>query len=144
PLDVYYDYSVPMWPGLSPKATTLCEALGPLGFVTGAITNYWYFDRSRRMDQGCTEYDNENARLHSGVKGAGFEQTKGSSSKQQTDKAIAFVERHADKRWFLWVHYYDPHYAYEPHPEVPAFGLDREALYDGEIRFTDSHIARLV
>ncbi len=144
PLDVYYDYSVPMWPGLSPKATTLCEALAPLGFVTGAITNYWYFERSRRMDQGCTEYDNENARLHSGVKGAGFEQTKGSSSKEQTDKAISFVERHADQRWFLWVHYYDPHYAYEPHPQVPSFGLDREALYDGEIRFTDSHIARLV
>ena len=33
---------------------------------------------------------------------------------------------HADgKRWFLWVHYYDPHYAYEPHPEVPSFGTDR-------------------
>jgi choline-sulfatase len=144
PLDVYYDYAIEGWPGLSPKATTLCEALGPLGFVTGAITNYWYFDRARRMDQGCTEYDNENARLHNGVAGAGPEQTKGSSSKQQTDKAIAFVERHAEKRWFLWVHYYDPHYAYEPHPEVPSFGIDRVALYDGELRFTDFHIARLV
>jgi arylsulfatase A-like enzyme len=144
PLDVFYDYAIEGWPGLAPKATTLCEALGPLGFVTGAITNYWYFDRARRMDQGCAQYDNENARLHNGVAGAGPEQTKGSSSKQQTDKAIAFVEKHAAQRFFLWVHYYDPHYAYEPHPEVPSFGLDREALYDGEIRFTDSHIARLV
>lgn len=144
PLDVYYDHSIDGWPGLSPQATTLCEALGPLGFVTGAITNYWYFDRVRRMDQGCTEYDNENARLHNGVAGAGPEQTKGSSSKEQTDKAIAFVERHAGQRWFLWVHYYDPHYAYEPHPQVPSFGVDREALYDGELRYTDSQIARLV
>src|SRR5690606_4482033 len=85
PLDVFYDYSIQGWPGLAERATTLCEALGPLGFTTGAITNYWYFDRTRRMDQGCSEYDNENARLHSGVKGAGPEQTKGSSSKEQTD-----------------------------------------------------------
>jgi arylsulfatase A-like enzyme len=143
PLDVYYNYAHEGWPGLAPKATTLCEALGPLGFLTGAITNYWYFDRSRAMDQGCTEYDNENKRLHNGVQGAGFEQTRGSSSREQTDKAISFVERHAAQKWFLWVHYYDPHYSYEPHPGV-SFGMDREALYDGEIRFTDTQIARLV
>src|SRR5262249_58091693 len=128
PLDVYYDTSIEGWPGLLPKATTLAEALAPLGFVTGAITNYWYFDRSRRMDQGFAEYDNENARLHAGVAGAGPEQTRRSSSKEQTDKAIRFVDRHAAERWFLWVHYYDPHYAYEPHPELPSFRGDRVAL----------------
>jgi len=115
-----------------------------VGFTSGAITNYWYFDRVRRMDQGFAEYDNENARLHAGVANAGPEQTKGSSSAQQTDKALAYVNRNADKRWFLWVHYYDPHYAYEPHPEVPQFGTDRTALYDGEIAFTDLHIGRLL
>ena len=124
PLDVYYDTAVDGWPGLAPRATTLAEALAPLGFVTGAITNYWYFDRIRHMDQGFAEYDNANASLHAGVSGAGPEQTKGSSSQQQTDKAIAFVDEHASDRWFLWVHYYDPHYAYEPHPEIPPFGTD--------------------
>jgi len=144
PLDVFYDTSVEGWPGLLPRATTIAEALAPLGFVTGAITNYWYFDRSRHMDQGFAEYDNEDARLHAGVPGAGPEQTRGSSSKEQTDKAIGFVDRHAAQRWFLWVHYYDPHYAYEPHAEVPAFGTDRAALYDGELRYTDLHIGRLL
>jgi arylsulfatase A-like enzyme len=144
PLDVYYDTSIEGWPGLSPKATTLAEALAPLGFTTGAITNYWYFDRVRKMDQGFVEYDNENARLHNAVAGAGPEQTKGSSAKEQTDKALAFVERHAGQRWFLWVHYYDPHYAYEPHQEIQPFGTDRQAMYDGEIRYTDLQIGRLV
>lgn len=144
PLDVYYDTAIDGWPGLLPKATTIAEALAALGFVTGAITNYWYFDRARHMDQGFAEYDNENSRLHTGVAGSGPEQTRGSSSKEQTDKAIAFVDRHAAQRWFLWVHYYDPHYAYEPHPELPAFGEDRVALYDGELRFTDLHIGRLL
>jgi arylsulfatase A-like enzyme len=144
PLDVFYDHSIEGWPGLAPKATTLGEALQPLGFTTGAITNYWYFDRSRRMDQGFTEYDNDNARLHNGVAGAGPEQTRGSSAREQTDKAIAFVERHAGQRWFLWVHYYDPHYAYEPHAEVAPFGIDVQELYDGELRFSDLHFGRLV
>jgi arylsulfatase A-like enzyme len=144
PLDVHYDYSIQGWPGLSDKATTIAELLKPLGFVTGAITNYWYFGRERHMDQGIDEYDNENARLHQGVAGAGPEQTRGSSSKEQSDKAIAFVDRHAQQRWFLWVHYYDPHYAYEPHAEIPSFGTDEISLYDGEIRFTDLHIGRLL
>jgi arylsulfatase A-like enzyme len=144
PLQVHYDYAVNGWPGLLPAATTLAEELAPLGFVTGAITNYWYFDRYRHMDQGFAEYDNSDEVLHQGVAGAGPEQTRGSSSREQTDKAIAFVGRHASERWFLWVHYYDPHYAYEPHKEVPSFGDDREALYDGEIRFTDLHIGRLL
>ena len=144
PLDVHYDTSIEGWPGLLPKATTIAETLTGAGFTSGAITNYWYFDRVRRMDQGFAEYDNENARLHAGVANAGPEQTRGSSSAQQTDKALAYVNRNADKRWFLWVHYYDPHYAYEPHPEVPQFGTDRTALYDGEIAFTDLHIGRLL
>ncbi len=144
PLDVYYDTSIEGWPGLLPRATTIAETLDTVGFTSGAITNYWYFDRVRRMDQGFAEYDNTNAMLHQGVANAGPEQTKGSSSKQQTDKAIEFVTRHATDRFFLWVHYYDPHYAYEPHPEVPSFGADRIAMYDGELRFTDLHIGRLL
>jgi arylsulfatase A-like enzyme len=144
PLDVYYDTSIEGWPGIALKATTIAEALAARGLVTGAITNYWYFDRNRHMDQGFAEYDNEDARLHTGVPGAGPEQTRGSSSKEQTDKAIKFVDRHAADRWFLWVHYYDPHYAYEPHPDGPRFGTDRVALYDGEIAYTDRHIGRLL
>src|SRR5205823_4427485 len=52
PLDVYYDTSISGWPGLLPKATTIAESLAPLGFVTGAITNYEYFRPFRHMDQG--------------------------------------------------------------------------------------------
>ncbi|HUJ57148.1 MAG TPA: sulfatase-like hydrolase/transferase [Kofleriaceae bacterium] len=144
PLDVYYDTSIQGWPGLSLKATTLAEELTPLGFYSGAITNYWYFEPQRRMNQGFASYDNEDEKLHGAIAGAGPERTRGSSSRQQTDKAIAFVDQHAAERWFLWVHYYDPHADYEPHPEVPSFGSDPMALYDGEIRFTDLHIGRLL
>jgi choline-sulfatase len=143
PLDVRYDYSVGGWPGLAPEADTIAKELKALGFVTGAITNYDYFDEYRRMNMGVDEYDNEDKRLHAAIAGKGPEETHGSSSKQQTDKAIAFVDRHAGQRWFLWVHYYDPHASYEPHAEVPSFGSEPVDLYDGEIRFTDLHLGRL-
>ncbi|HUQ05200.1 MAG TPA: sulfatase [Kofleriaceae bacterium] len=141
PLDVFYDTSHPSWPGLLEKATTLAEVLKPRGFVTGAITNYWYFERSRRMNQGFDSYDNENARLHQGSDPA---HTKGTSSAQQTDKALAFVASHAAQRFFLWVHYYDPHHEYEAHPGVQSFGTAPVDLYDQEIRFTDQQLGRLV
>lgn len=144
PLDVHYDYSIRGWPGLAPEATTIAEILAGRGFATGAILNYWYFDRQRRMDQGFDVYDNTNQRLHKGVPGEGPAHTRGSSSKEQTDKALEFVGRHADQRFFLWVHYYDPHFEYELHPEVTVFGTSKIDLYDNEILFTDLHIGRLV
>ena len=94
------------------------------------------------MNQGFAEYDNSNQRLH--VQPGGPEESRGSSSKEQADSAISFVNRHAAERWFLWVHFYDPHYAYEAHPGSPSFGSDKMALYDGEIRFTDTHIGRVL
>jgi arylsulfatase A-like enzyme len=144
PLAVRYDHSIRGWPGLAEEATTIAEILKGRGFATGAILNYWYFDRQRRMDQGFDLYDNSNQRLHKGVPGEGPAHTRGSSSKEQTDKALEFVGNHADQRFFLWVHYYDPHYEYELHPEVTVFGTSKIDLYDNEILFTDLHIGRLI
>lgn len=140
PLQVDYDTSIPGWPGLLPRATTIAELAAARGLTTAAYTNYWYFDPSRRMNQGFAIYDNENARLHQGADPA---HTHGSSSKEQTDKALGFLAEHGDQRFFLWIHYYDPHHDYEPHPEVPAFGTDPVSRYDGEIRYTDLHLGRL-
>ncbi len=144
PLDVRYDTSINGWPGLLPEATTIAEVLKARGFVTGAVTNYWYFDESRRMNQGFDSYDNTNQRLHSSVAGEGPAHTRGSSSKEQSDKAIAFIDAHASQRFFLWVHYYDPHFEYEPHREAPRWGDRPVDLYDQEIFYADLHVGRLV
>jgi len=141
PLDVYYDTSIAGWPGLLPKATTIAEILHGQGLASGAFTNYWYFDKQRRMDQGFDVYDNDNARLHQGADPA---HTKGSSSREQTDKALAFVASHAQQRFFLWVHYYDPHHEYEPHAGFERLGTSEVDRYDQEIAFTDQQLGRLV
>ncbi len=144
PLHVYYDYSVHGWPGISQKAITLAEIMQSKGLYTGAILNYWYFDKQRHLDQGFAHYDNEDQKLHRGVPGEGPAHSRGTSSREQTDKAIAFVDKHAKQRFFLWVHYYDPHFEYERHPGTRSFGDNRMDLYDHEILFTDEQIGRLV
>jgi arylsulfatase A-like enzyme len=144
PLDVYYENAPGGWPGVSAtKGVALADELKKLGFKTGAFTNYEYFERYRHFDRGFDEYDNANAALHVQTGPEGPAHTRGSSSKQQTDKALAFVAAHEKERWFLWVHYYDPHYEYERHAEK-SFGDTPIDLYDGEIYFTDLHIGRLL
>jgi arylsulfatase A-like enzyme len=125
---------------MAPEATTIAEALKPLGFASGAALNLKYFEPARGINQGFDWYDNSNALLH-GQQGA--DHTTGSSSKQQTAKALEFVDGHRDQKWFLWVHYFDPHYGYENHPGM-EFGSRAIDRYDSEIKYTDDAIGTLL
>jgi hypothetical protein len=104
--------------------------------------NYFALADHRGFERGMDVYRTDRAVLHVAVNGP--MESRGSSSREITDDAIAFVEAHRDRRFFLWLHYYDPHLSYEEHPEVPSFGSSRVDRYDGEIRFTDLHFGRLV
>jgi choline-sulfatase len=143
PSAITWDESI-WWPRLGPDVRTTAQALHDAGYVTGGLFSFNYFapaDR-RGFERGMDEYHAERAALHVAVNGP--MESRGSSSREITDDAIAFVDRHRDERFFLWVHYYDPHLSYETHPEVPSFGPSRIDRYDGEIRFTDLHLGRLV
>ncbi|RLB55441.1 MAG: hypothetical protein DRJ42_06280 [Deltaproteobacteria bacterium] len=144
PLHVYYDFSIRPWPGLLPRATTLAEVLRGRRMRTSAVTNHWYFAPARVMNQGFDDYDNSNSTLHRQDARLGPASSSGSSSKEQTDAAIAALEGFGGQRFFLWVHYYDPHFTYESHPEVEFFGSSEVDLYDHEILFTDHHVGRLI
>lgn len=143
PLDVRYDYSIRGWPGLSMDNTTIAEILKSRGFTTAGVLNYWYFSPARHLNQGFDRYDNRNQRLHKGIPGKGPAETHGSSSRQQTDVALEMLDSIGNqRRFFLWIHYYDPHYDYEKHPGFD-FGDEPIDLYDSEIAFTDQQIGRL-
>jgi arylsulfatase A-like enzyme len=143
PSQVFWDTSV-WWPALRPENRTIAEVLKDRGFTTGALLNYDYFDKKRRMDQGFDVYRNEHARLHRFGPNRDPASTRGSSSREQADAAIAFLDEHAASRFFLWVHFYDPHFEYERHPGTHDFGGGKIDLYDHEIRFTDDQIARVI
>ena len=73
-----------------------------------------------------------------------------------TRVADDWLTRHKDSRFFLLLHYMDPHDPYFPHPYTgeaiarvesdnpdPALAKHMRELYDGEIRFTDEHIGEV-
>jgi arylsulfatase A-like enzyme len=63
-----------------------------------------------------------------------------------TDQALKWLgkpEKTAGRFW-LWVHYMDPHKEYLSHKGIEKFGDDRRARYDHEVAYTDHHVGRLL
>ena len=73
-----------------------------------------------------------------------------------TAVADDWLTRHKDSRFFLLLHYMDPHDPYFPHPYTgegiarvenehpdPALAKHMRELYEGEIRFTDEYIGKV-
>jgi arylsulfatase A-like enzyme len=143
PSAITWDESI-WWPRIAPGVPTLAEALKARGYFTAAFYSYDYFSpaEARGFERGVDEYRADRAVLHRAVNGP--MESRGSSSREMADDAIAFFDTHREQKFFLWVHFYDPHLSYEPHGEVPSFGASRMDLYDGEIRFTDLHVGRVL
>jgi arylsulfatase A-like enzyme len=65
-----------------------------------------------------------------------------STSPQLTELALKGL-RNVKEPYFLWVHYFDPHFQYLPHDQFP-FGNSDLDRYDSEIAFTDYSIDNLL
>ena len=66
-----------------------------------------------------------------------------STAERITDLAIDDLNR-LEEPFFMWVHYFDPHFEYLEHDEWSEFGDEPVERYDQEISFTDHHIGRLL
>jgi arylsulfatase A-like enzyme len=131
-------------PQVLPENRMLAEIMKDLGYRTAATLSYHYFERGWGLDQGFDDYDYHLYPLHS--VGGDPAATSGSSARQLADLDIAWLTAHKDERFFLWSHFYDTHFRFERHPDLPEsdFGGDELALYDGEIRYSDHHLGRVL
>jgi arylsulfatase A-like enzyme len=126
--------------------TFLAERLRAAGVFTMGAASHWYFKESWGLEQGCEVFD------LSAMPTSGQSDTDtNATSPQLTDAAIKLLGAHGNSRFFLWVHYFDPHAQYVPHEGAPDFtdprkppGWKLRALYDGEVWFTDRALGRLV
>jgi arylsulfatase A-like enzyme len=62
---------------------------------------------------------------------------------RRTDQVLQFFADEQPAHAFVWVHYLEPHEPYEPHPGVTQ-GDSTLQRYEGEVRFVDGQVARLV
>ena len=61
------------------------------------------------------------------------------------EKFLRWLETRKSGRFFGWVHFYDAHAPYLPHPEAGAAGDGSPwSLYEGEVRFVDGQVGRIV
>ena len=124
-----------------PEDTFLAERLQKAGVRTIGVHGHRYFDVWGGLERGFDVLDFTAAP----PKDAPWDVDTKATSPELTDAAIAQLgkEENTKGRFFLWVHYLDPHADYLRHDGVD-FGKAARDLYDGEVAFTDKHIGRLL
>jgi tetratricopeptide (TPR) repeat protein len=111
---------------LAASHALLGERLKAAGYHTGAFVSSFSLARRFGLARGFDVYDDELP--------AGRAER---SSTETTDRALRWLSQQHQPA-FLWVHYFDPHYPYEP---PPGFGKDP---YHGEVAAMDVQLGRLV
>lgn len=123
---------------------TLAEVLARAGYVTAAETAAVVLNHDTGIDQGFDVYhcvgaagDGETPTTAPHALG----QTSERAADAVADAAIAWLKANDSQKFFLWVHFFDPHYPYAP----PApYASKFENPYDGEIAFMDAQIGRVL
>ena len=124
-----------LFAALAPTAETLAEMLKGDGFSTCAVVSAVVLHRMYGLDQGFDSYRDR----FEGPTGpmSGSERPGDDTSRM----AIEWLNQHGGEPFFLFLHYYDPHFPYTP-PE-PFASRFPHSPYDGEVAFTD-HCVGLV
>jgi arylsulfatase A-like enzyme len=135
---------------------TVAELLKAQGVATHAVTSHLYVSPTYGLDAGFDSMNFRQDRLAENV----------------ANHAMDLVDRFGDRPFLIFLHFYDPHWHYAPPPEVlkifetsyagkltgnlkdfqnlrpdqvkPADLDHLLALYDGEIRYTDNEVGRLI
>ncbi len=162
---------------LSPDVDLISEVLQGEGYTTGGIVSNVNLAPSFGFDQGYDEYvylapdyiagaDESSSkmilyqlarqivlRFQSGTRFGDFYQ----DSEVVNEEAMAWLDRNGQSRFFLFLHYMDPHDPYFPHPydgtgiarvsnqnPDPAEAAAMQALYRGEIEYLDGRFGELL
>ena len=123
---------------LDPSEVTLAERLREGGWATGAFIGAWVLESRWGLGQGFDEYSDRFELSKYKVVSLGTVQKPGD---EVVADAVRWIDRVRDRKFFAWVHLYDPHTPYEP-PEPFASRYEGRP-YLGEIAYTDSVVGRL-
>jgi arylsulfatase A-like enzyme/tetratricopeptide (TPR) repeat protein len=121
---------------LPEEKLTLAEILKANGFATGAVVSAFVLDARFGLHQGFDSFQDDFVKAYNTVSGC---ERRGDET---TEFAVQWLKQHQNEKFFLFLHYYDPHFPYDP-PEPYATQYANDP-YPGEIAFTDHCIGRVV
>ncbi|MEE2789187.1 MAG: sulfatase-like hydrolase/transferase [Myxococcota bacterium] len=131
------------WATIHESNVMLAERLKAKGYATAGIPCHEFFFPGYGLNQGFDDWDTSILRKF---------KTKIPyviTGNLTSDRAIDWLERRAKNTekdgapFFLWLHYFDPHFKYIKHPAF-NFGDSDIDRYDSEIAFTDQQIGRFL
>ncbi len=124
---------------LSPQQVTMATVLKQAGYATGAVVASGVLDSRFGLNQGFDFYYDhfDFSRLEE----ANLDEMERPGN-VVADQALDWLGKNSQKKFFLWMHLYDPHYPYRP-PE-PYSREYASQPYDGEIAFADEQVGRLL
>ena len=115
---------------------TLAESMQAAGYQTAAFIGGFPLDSSFGLNQGFQTYDDD-------FSGGGESGPKNERKAEEVNRlAMTWLEKHNDKPFFLFLHYYDPHASYVPPPPFASTYADDP--YAGEIAYVDMCIGQVL
>ncbi len=115
---------------------TLARTLRESGYRTAAFVGAYVLDRRFGLADGFDTYDDRVRRDPAAADRLEAERR----ASDVVDAARTWLES-AGSPFFLWVHLYDPHAPYDP---PAAFRGGSGTPYDGEVRYADAEVGRLL
>ncbi len=124
---------------LNPTQPTLASVLKEHGYATAAVIGSAVLDSRFGLNHGFDFYYDhfDFSRLEE----ANLDEMERPGN-IVADLALDWLGRNSQKKFFLWMHLYDPHFPYRP-PE-PYSSEYAARPYDGEIAFADEQLGRLL
>jgi choline-sulfatase len=124
---------------VDPGAPLLAQRLQGAGFATAAAVGSLVLRSGTGLSRGFDVYDDRF------VENSGRTERDWNARRagdEVVDRAVAWLDRVGDRRFFLWVHLYDPHAPYAP--PLPYRGRFSGQPYDDAVAYADACLGRLV
>jgi arylsulfatase A-like enzyme/tetratricopeptide (TPR) repeat protein len=129
---------------LGPDTPTLASVLKQSGYRTGAFVGAFVLDARFGLNRGFDVYDDRYGEKHAGDDTEGAERRAEEVIKPATawitSALMAAGAPETNRRWFAWVHLYDPH---EPYRAPEPYASQHEP-YDAEVAYTDAMVGKLL
>ncbi len=119
---------------LNAAVPTLAESLSTAGFATGAFVGAFPLDGRFGLNRGFQTYSDRMPRDPSG------RLANERPARTVAEEAVTWLNRHRGGRFFLWIHFFEPHAPYGN----AADGRDVTARYDDEVAEADLQLRRVL